>query len=175
MSRVNGTTLAIDDGIIIQVDATVIAGVLILLTISFFAPGSSTEPSFLDGIGGINGATAIIIIPFAASAIAVYRYRSIQHIFEYRQNHKPLLEKKIEKLQNELKQEKDENLKNKFKKKLNNCEKDLKNLEKKLSKHDEESFHKKQEFARWLSLFLAALGFSYLVFVVIVIALGNIE
>lgn len=164
-----------EDGTVIQVDATVVTGVLILLTISSFATTQPTEPSFFDGIGGINGATAIIIIPFAISAIAVIRVKSLQHIFEYKNAHKPLLEKKIEKLQNELEQEHDEGLKRKLRKKLNGCEKYLKKLEKQIAKYDEESFHKKQEFTRWLSFLFAGLGFAYLIMVIIFIAIENIE
>jgi YVTN family beta-propeller protein len=57
--------LKIDDGDIIQVDASVIVGILILLTVASDKSSLGITPAV------IWGTTAIIIIPFAISALAI--------------------------------------------------------------------------------------------------------
>lgn len=163
--------VALDEGIVIQIDATVIAGVLILLTISSLSPENLHKgpPQFLDNIGGIYGATSIVILPFAISAIAAIFNKLLPESLEYVIRFKPLLQNKIDHLNEKMKHEKDIKIKNKI-------EKELKKIEERLGriKKREPIDELKEETNRWnfriASLVAMILGFIYLLFIMFVIA-----
>jgi hypothetical protein len=62
----------IENGKIIEIDATVIGGILILITLTEAARGRTSE---LIDFGSMASLTVAIVIPFAISAIAVMMHR----------------------------------------------------------------------------------------------------
>lgn len=164
--------MALDEGTIIQVDATVIAGVLILLTVSSLSPENLHKgpPQFLDALGGIYSATSIVILPFALSAILAIITKFWLDSLHYANRIKPLLQNKINDLNKKIESENNIKIKNNLEKELKKIERRLDKIKKKDPKFDE----LREETDRWngqlASLVCMTLGFMYLIFIMFAIA-----
>jgi len=157
------------EGTIIQINATIIAGILILLTISGIDPQSQTKSTFLDQVGGIYDATAIVIFPFAISAIiaviAAYFHESFAETIRF----KELRENKIQKLK-DLSISLDDKSRRKIEKEIENLEEKLTRVNKYLRTFDEERCYTYFINARLTSLIVLMAGFAYLIVVIYGIA-----
>jgi len=162
--------LVLDEENIIQIDATVIAGILILLTVSSFASETQTKPTFLDALGGINDATAIIITPFAFSAIISISMAFSHESYQDLEKLRALRESKIERLKMQFNEEKNSKNKNKIERKIKKLQKKVEKAKKKMLNYDEES--RETEYRTWRARNFASMiiGFVYLLIVIMGIA-----
>ena len=154
--------LTLDDSTIIQTDATVIAGILILLTLSSF--GDIKEiPSILDSIGGFEGATALVVVPFAVSAITISVRHSYVKGIEYRSARRDLLMKKIE----NITKSNSSSHEMKFRNELNKYRKKLNVIQRRIEKHNEITVQSWIMTLELLSLSFMMIGFVYLIIVML--------
>lgn len=174
--EVENVVVALDEGIIIQIDATVIAGVLILLTISSLSPENlhAGPPSYLNAVGGIYGATAIVIGPFAFSALMAIATRGWQENVEYSKKIKLLIQNKINALNEKIPQEKDVQIKNKYEEELKKLKKRISKIDERLEKYDELKVETDIRYGKNTSLATMGLGFIYLIYIIFIIATSAI-
>ena len=157
------------EGTIIQINATVIAGILILLTISGVDPQTQTKSPFLDNLGGVYDAAAIVILPFTASAVVAVVAAYFRESFSETTKLKELREKKIKQLKEQLKSN-DEKSKRKTENEIKKLEIKLERANKYLQKYDEEKCYHYHISGRITSLLLMVFGFFYLIAVIYGIA-----
>lgn len=159
------------DGTIIQVNSTIIAGILILLTISSASEQSLTQSLFLSKVAGIYYLTAIIILPFAVSAVLAIIATLFRDGFANKSQLIKLRQDKLSKLKQDLCNTNDTTLQEKIRKDLEKLEKKVNWFNGYFFNYDEEQFQTKIMGYRTVSLAMMIIGFCYLTVVMFWLAL----
>lgn len=100
--------MVLDTSSVLQIDATIITGVLILLTVSSFAGASQSNNDFVTNFRMIS--TLVIILPFSASAVftLIGRMKQLYQLYRELNTVEQNILKKMKELESELKKLQDE-------------------------------------------------------------------